>query len=292
MLQVKKVKRTFILGEEWLYYKIYCGSYSSDNILVENILPIVTELKHKNLISHWFFIRYNDPKNHIRIRFHLMNSEAIQEVITTMQRSLSTLIEKDLVYDLAVGTYKREIERYGETTIEEVEKLFYYHSEKTLQLIDNCSVENDEIARIFASLHMMNHLMEECKLPLKQRQLFVLKMQLKFKEEQDIEKENNKKLDALYRNYRNDITQLLSEKKEPLFLEGINEILEVKKEETKILNTILSKITQEATMESVDLITSIIHMNINRTFRSKQRQYEMLCYDFMNRYYKSRIETI
>lgn len=226
---MKIIKRIFILGEEWLYYKIYCGSYSADTILIESILPIVSELQQKKLIDQWFFIRYNDPKNHLRVRFHLPNVDKIQEIIKLIQPYFSSLIEKDIVYDIETAIYKREIERYGETSIVAVEKLFFHHSERTLQLIDNTTPEYDEISRIFASLQMIVLLLNNFQLSLSQKQKFVLTMQMRFKEEHNIEKENNKKLDLLYRKHRNEISSFLTEKQEPLYLKGLNKILKSRK---------------------------------------------------------------
>lgn len=167
--------------------------------------------------------------------------------------------------------------------------MFYYHSEKILQLIENTTQEDDEIARIFATLQMIDDLLEEFEISLTYRQEFIHSMQLQFKEEHNIGKDNTKKLDQLYRNHRIEISLFLSKKQEPLYLAGLIEIIKTREEETKIIKTILSKIKENCTVNSLDLIASLIHMNINRTFRSKQRQYEMLCYDFMNRYYKTRL---
>jgi thiopeptide-type bacteriocin biosynthesis protein len=287
MIQMKEVKRTFILGEEWLYYKIYCGSYSADTVLIESILPIVAELQQRELIDQWFFIRYHDPKNHLRLRFHLANVDTLQEIIKLTQPYFRTLVEKDIVYDISTATYKREIERYGKEVMLKAEELFHYHSEKTLLLIDNTTPVDDEIARIFASLQMIDDLLKGFEVSLTHRQEFVHRMQFQFKEEHTIGKDNVKKLDQLYRNYRMEISLFLAEKQEPLYLEGLLEIIKTREEETKIIKTVLSKIKDNSSITSLELIASLIHMNINRTFRSKQRQYEMLCYDFMNRYYKT-----
>ena len=286
---MKEIKRTFILGEKWLYYKIYCGNYSADTVLIENILPIVEELEQKKLIDQWFFIRYQDPKNHLRLRFHLTTVDNLQEIIQLMQLYFSKLVEKDIVFDIATATYKREIERYGKTTITAVEKLFYYNSEKILQLIDNTTPEDDEIARIFATLQMIDDLLEEFEISLTYRQEFIHSMQLQFKAEHIVGKDNTKKLDQLYRNYKIEISLFLAEKQEPPYLEGLIEIMKTRDEEIKIIKTILIKIKENSTTTSLELIASLIHMNINRIFRSKQRQYEMLCYDFMNRYYKTKL---
>lgn len=281
---MQKVKRTFILGEEWLYYKIYCGNYSSDRVLTESILPIVTVLIQEKLIVQWFFIRYNDLNNHLRLRFQIQDVASIQKIIKLMQSHFSELINKDVVSDIVTATYKREVERYGETTIELVEKLFYYHSEKTVILINNTTPQEDEIARIFASLQMIDDLLECFNIPLNNRISFVQAMQHAYKSEQQIEKENNKKLDFLYRTYRNEIVQYLQDKQEPVYLEGLIDLIKITQKEIEVIEEIISK---KSSTSLEDVVSSLIHMNINRIFRSKQRHYEMLCYDFMNRYYKN-----
>lgn len=286
---MRDIKRTFIIGEEWLYYKIYCGSYSADTILTETISPIVIELQKRKLIDYWFFIRYNDPKSHLRLRFHLNKIEVIQEVIQIMASHFSKLIREDTAYEINIGTYKREIERYGSNTIVEAEKVFYYHSEKTLQIISETLPQHNEIVRIFVALKSIDDLLAHFKISLIERQNFVEEKCTYFKLEHGIKKDNIKKMAELYVKYRSDIFLLLNHKEEPKYLEGLLEILSSSDEEMQNIKKIHLKIKKNKAIIPLDLISSFIHMNVNRLFRSKQRQYEMLCYDFMNKYYKTLI---
>jgi thiopeptide-type bacteriocin biosynthesis protein len=286
---MRDIKRTFIIGEEWLYYKIYCGSYSADNILIETISPIVIELQKRNLVDYWFFIRYNDPKSHLRVRFHLSNVDFIQQVIQIMALHFRKLIREDTVYEINIGTYKREIERYGSKTIIEAEKMFYYQSQKNLQVISETLPENDEIVRIFAALKDIDDLLGHFKISFAERQHFVEEKCTSLKLEHDIKKDNIKKMGELYVKYRSDIFLLLNDKEEPKYLEGLLEILKSSDEEIQNIEKIRIKIKKDKTIAAIDLINSFIHLNINRLFRSKQRQYELLCYDFMNKYYKTLI---
>ncbi|WP_428229084.1 thiopeptide-type bacteriocin biosynthesis protein [Flavobacterium sp.] len=284
---MNKVKRTFIIGEEWLYYKIYCGNHSSDQILINEIQIIVAKLFKQNLIDQWFFIRYKDPNNHLRIRFHLTKLDAIQKIIQLIKLHLSNLVKNDIVYDIELTTYKREIERYGENTIIESEKLFYHNSKKVVELIKNLAPEYDEIARIFSSLKMIDDLLKYFEIPLEVSQEFVQNMYLKFQLEHNVQRENVKKLSELYTKNKPDILLFISKQQDPDYLDGLTEIIKIKKEEIKIIKSILTKTSKDNKINSLELIDSFVHMNINRIFRSKQREYELLCYDFMNRYYKS-----
>ena len=69
------MKRTFSLGSEWLYFKIYCGVKTADFILVDYLKETIEQLLAQQYISKWFFIRYNDPDAHLRLRFKIDNPE-------------------------------------------------------------------------------------------------------------------------------------------------------------------------------------------------------------------------
>ncbi|KFF06349.1 thiopeptide-type bacteriocin biosynthesis protein [Flavobacterium reichenbachii] len=283
---MSKIKRNFIVGEEWLYYKIYCGNYTADKILINEVETIVNKLFKKKLIDQWFFIRYYDPDFHLRIRFHLINLSAITEVIEIITFHLSKLLKNDTIYDVILPTYKREIERYGENTILDSEKLFYYNSKKIVELISKTTPEFDEIARIFNSLYMIANLLEYFEIPTDVSKLFVTERHLHFKMEHDIKKEHVAEMGKLFSIYKQDFFLLLTEHRDPQYLEGLNTIVKFKLEEIKTIKKILNNVPNTNNNYILDLIASFIHMNINRTFRSKQREYELICYDFMSRYYK------
>jgi thiopeptide-type bacteriocin biosynthesis protein len=62
------IKRSFTIGEEWLYFKIYCGVKTANELLISVVEPLVTKLRKEKKITLWFFIRYSDPEHHLRIR--------------------------------------------------------------------------------------------------------------------------------------------------------------------------------------------------------------------------------
>jgi len=80
------MKRTFILGEEWLYYKIYCGAKTADLLLTDTLRPLLNRLTATNQINQWFFIRYTDPENHIRLRLHFNDIETMGWVIQVSKK--------------------------------------------------------------------------------------------------------------------------------------------------------------------------------------------------------------
>jgi thiopeptide-type bacteriocin biosynthesis protein len=54
----------------WLYVRIYCPSAMSDDVIMELVHPAVSELRAHHLIEQFFFIRYNEGGNHIRLRVY------------------------------------------------------------------------------------------------------------------------------------------------------------------------------------------------------------------------------
>jgi hypothetical protein len=64
----KKQTRIFEPFSEWVYFKIYTGTKTADKIIINQFSIITQKLKKEDVINKWFFVRYADPKNHLRIR--------------------------------------------------------------------------------------------------------------------------------------------------------------------------------------------------------------------------------
>src|SRR5690606_35973868 len=112
-----------------------CGAKTSDKILTEIKSSAINGLLSQGLINQWFFIRYWDPEPHIRIRFHMENPNKIGLVIKELSKVLHDLFNDDFIHKVQIDTYNREIERYGDYTIESIESFFYYNSEVVSELI-------------------------------------------------------------------------------------------------------------------------------------------------------------
>ena len=48
------MQRDFCLGSQWLYYKIYTGVKTADNILLEKIAPVITHLEAEKKLRNGF----------------------------------------------------------------------------------------------------------------------------------------------------------------------------------------------------------------------------------------------
>jgi len=139
---LQKTKRNFILGDEWIYFKIYTGYKTADLVLTDAINPLVKELLEEKIIDKWFFLRYSDPDFHLRIRFRLADLSQLGKLIFMMNSIVKPFLVNMQISKFQTDTYSRELERYGSNTISYSETLFFYDSEMTTNMLD--LIEGDE----------------------------------------------------------------------------------------------------------------------------------------------------
>lgn len=272
----EEVQKKFIIGDKWLYYKIYCGVKTADELLIQIIKPLIDILLEQKIINKWFFVRYSDPESHLRIRFHLIDLNEIGSVISKMKNILTPYFNSYQVWDVQIGSYKREVNRYGSLAINDIETFFYLDSETIITIIKD---SKNDYERFFALFQWLETMFSFFELQKKDLLIFLEVMQKQFKKEFNVNKDTKKQLSIKYRA----LEKKLSEK--------IYFVYQQKKEIQKITEKFLTlNKEQKLDAELEDLIASFVHMSINRCFRTKQRLYEMMLYDFLYKKTKSKFK--
>lgn len=277
------MQRDFFLGSEWLYYKIYTGPKTSDIILVEKLQPVISELINQNVIQKWFFIRFKDPDEHLRVRFLVENTKNLPIVINKLYPILNQLMKENIIWKVQTDSYQREIERYGNKTILASEFLFCKDSDMIIKYLEMQKSFTDKNTPLLFSFLAIESFLNSFSLLSHQKLSILNNLQAAFKIEFDIDKTQKKMLDKQYR-------ILFPKMKE--FLEGSNqseypEIHHIIKEKTdKIKETVL-EIKRNIQIPLNDFLSSHIHMMINRQYTSQQRAYELIIYDHLYRFYKT-----
>jgi thiopeptide-type bacteriocin biosynthesis protein len=274
------MKRNFILGDEWLYYKLYCGKRTADTVLIDCIKPLTKTLLEKKLIDQWFFIRYTDPNPHLRIRFHCNDINKLGTIIDGMNRAISNYTENYLIWKVQTDTYNREVERYGENTIEEAESLFFHDSDLCIKALE--LIENDTLLFMFA-LRSINTVFEVFDFTLEDKLLFVKENLEVFKTEFNSNKSLSKQLYKKYNGLKKELIEFMEMQSHIEYQPLIN-LLNAKKEQIKIVKKMILKKELQQNINLQDLLSSYIHMMVNRLFRDKQRLHELVCYDNLYRY--------
>lgn len=269
--------RKFFPGNEWFYIKIYTGAKTSDSILQQAIIKLVEFFKEKKYISQWFFIRYNDPKSHLRLRFKLTDLKNCKIVWDNVNNAFKSFLDSGEISNIIIDSYVREIERYGESTIEYAEQLFFKSSELILNFLDY-----DDEEKLMVTMFYIETLLSEIELSDQEKLEWMGNYNTTFKKEFNGDKYLNSQLDKKFRLFK------------PKYLEFVHsdEFMDIKDmiiTNINESNNALEKIIEHNNEFLSRVFQSVFHMHINRSFVSNQRLFEMIVYDFLFRHYKNRI---
>ena len=120
--------------------------------------------------KQYFFIRYSDPEQHLRVR---VRSEKEMKFIV-FDELISLFVQfRDvgLISEVVVDTYEREIVRYGGTgLIEDAEKYFFYDSRAVMKIIYMQQLKKEKINLDYIGVSFITMAMEAFQLSLKERE--------------------------------------------------------------------------------------------------------------------------
>jgi thiopeptide-type bacteriocin biosynthesis protein len=277
------LRRNFTLGSEWLYYKIYCNTNASDQILRDLIKPLSSGLLQDEIIDRWFFIRYHDPDSHIRLRFQ-GKGFFYHEVIARFHRGASELLDSGLIASINTDVYRRELERYGHENIEACEALFCIDSQCIISLIE--LAEGDDELSWQLALALTDQWFSNFDILPAQRKDIMLDLQQKFFEELHVEHLTKKSIATKLRHNRQSIEAILCGKQLP---GAIGEALTVRENAMRPIAKNILKMSAEGRLSISlgSLLKNYIHMSINRLLSANQRHQEMVLYDFLYQFYHS-----
>lgn len=256
-----KVKALWLPGSDWLYYELYCYPTKSNSFLVAQISTFLRQVKFG--IHKWFFIRYDQPGPHLRLRLHLKDPVLAMAVNRKLITLFSPFIESGQLIDLSIRPYQRELERYGETRMEAVEHFFHLDSEYVLsQLFKHHAVD---ALYLQAISYIRAVLLSNLGAATSQLD-FVKKMAACFAKENRLSPIEFKEINQSYNQLKDRLEAAVP----------ISGLMARKKAISKILVG-----TTEG--EKQRLIADLLHMHINRLFPSDQRLHETIVYHYLLR---------
>ncbi|QIH33433.1 lantibiotic dehydratase [Sphingobacterium sp. DR205] len=269
----------YALGSEWIYVKIYCGIRCAENLLMDSIPKLIQTLKDKNLLKKWFFIRYKDPAPHLRLRFQVDSPDKFASIVRLVNEIYSCKLSDHSIFNIQFDTYKREIERYTPEYMELSEQLFHKESEFVLSTITQTPTSSD---RWNICLKYMDGLLNHASLTLLEKNAFAEEMRSVFAREFGNDKSKEKKLNQIFREKKANIELTISTE-----LSNSNIIIPL--QHFKVISKKIGceEISADAILDKKSsLLSSYIHMFINRLYPSDQRLYEYVFYHLLNNYYQ------
>ncbi|SOD78270.1 lantibiotic dehydratase [Spirosoma fluviale] len=274
--------RRFSVGSEWFYLKLYTGEKTSDALLVQTIYPIVQQLLKSGVIQEFFFVRYKDTDHHLRLRFRgNPHVEFYQYVVRAMTEGLHESIETGVVHRVQVDTYQRELERYSMEHINLCESLFHLDSLSTLAFLAQTGEVFDENLRVALAIRKIDTLLSGAGLSIEDRLRVMKQLKEQFFDEFGGDPALRHQLNDKYRTYRPLLAQALSDN----FMPG-QELQPYFQQQATLLHQ-LAKAHESMPRQQYGILTSLIHMLVNRLFPSKQRAYELVLYHCLARHYDS-----
>ena len=268
----------------WLYLKIYTGTHTADRILNDVLYPFWIEVNDKDKAEEWFFIRYSDPDFHLRFRLKSVKGTYQNEYCDTLNAKLAYLKSSNLVWKVEEAVYVPEYDRYGKATMVMAEKIFSADSNAFMRFL-NIESELDENARWLYSIASINGLLDDFGYSSVEKKDLLLSLNRTFSNEFGKDSQLAAQLSERYRKYRRHIGEILDESFLPFF-----EILSIRSEEQRdAVATINEHCDKSLSVERDKLLSSFIHMSMNRIFRNNNRLHEMVIYDLLFRHYKSMI---
>jgi thiopeptide-type bacteriocin biosynthesis protein len=281
--------RKHIIGDEWLYYKIYCGQKTIEEILIKMESVIVT-FKKRKVLSSFFFIRYYDTDYHLRFRFKVKNKKDIGLLIKSMNLILKKFIDTGEVHKVQTDTYTRELERYGKKAIKITEELFHIDSSSFFDFLKIKSFQESPNSRLEYALLSIDNYLDSFHLCLKEKGeiLELIKVNyinLHWKGENFFHW-----LNSNYRQYRKFVEDLMMRKQKNI--ESDKEIARVLAWEANQVEKEYKKLKKleksaELNVSIESLLISYIHMKINRIYSSDHILQELIVYNILHKYYTS-----
>jgi thiopeptide-type bacteriocin biosynthesis protein len=289
----ESVARVFPPGSEWLYVKLYAGAANVDRVLVNLKRSLFTGVIANSLADMWFFVRYADPEWHLRLRLHGEPNGLWEELFPRLSAIGQDFLGAGLIWRLQLDTYEPECVRYGGKEAPTLsEELFCHDSEAATAII--ATVAGDErlgdrwrlavvgVDRLLDDLGFA--LDEKCEWSAKQRDAFAVGFRIDGDLKQD--------LSARYRKERPLLEELLGPM--PSGLDGGQPGVEVfcrRSEQLRPLGQRLRVLESSGMLTNSirELAGSYAHMHANRMLRSAHRAQEFVIYDFLLRWYRSRL---
>jgi thiopeptide-type bacteriocin biosynthesis protein len=241
------------------------------------------ELIENETIDKWFFLRYADPEDHIRIRFHSKKENFWPEILMRLNQALQVSIENREVHKFQVDTYNQEIERYGADTMEMSESLFFNDSLAAVNFLNLIEGEEGEKYRWLFAIRSIDMLFSDFSLDLKERHTVMeLMSQNYFKEFSGNDKLKHN-LNQKYRENRQSIENILDPKKDQPVVKHAARYFETR---SGMNRAILDKL--HLTLAKKErLLYSHIHMTSIRLLIAEPRMQELVIYHYLSKYYES-----
>jgi lantibiotic biosynthesis protein len=211
--------------------------------------------------------------------------------MNALQLKLATLLKDDCVYALQYDTYHRELERYGELFIEESETIFFHQSVVVLNCLALLDGDDSLELRRLVALRAIDLFLDDLNYSVHQKFTLIDALDKNFAAEFKLSTSERKAIGEKYNKSKQLIERVMEDAGSLNDdIAGAVAAFEVKeKSYRRAIRLVLVKNDLDVRgLES--LLASYLHMLVNRMFITNQRETELLIYEFLYKYYSSRLK--
>ncbi len=283
-----EVQREFGIGSEWLYYKIYCSPSSIDKILASLVFATAAQLLAENLIDNWFFLRFNDPEPHLRVRFHVRQGAGTTDRIAAIIREgLTRQNLHKAIWKIQSDAYSRELERYGSHNIEHYEAFSYHDSVAFVSFYRSISGPKKESLRWLYLLESIDSLLDDFEFPLAEKCQVTHSLSSGLMQSYQVGKAEKLNLDKAYRDYRPLMASLFADQELNMGYDNA-QFQEILARRSASIRPGLAQLRRQNTApQFLSLVSSFVHMVVNRAAPTYTGKHELVAYTYLHKYYQS-----
>jgi thiopeptide-type bacteriocin biosynthesis protein len=289
----RSTPRRFPPGSEWLYLKLYGGAATLDRLMGSALGEAIQKVTGSGAADHWFFLRYKDPEEHVRLRFHGTPARLDAEVWPALRAACAASLDEGTGWRVQLDTYEREVERYGGPLgVELSEELFTADSEAVLAMLQAYPGDAGAELRWRMALKGMDALLDDLGLTLEAKLAVEERARAAFHAEFHVDKRFEEQLGQRYRRESRGLETLLTalaDTRGP-----VQAGLVALRRRSERLRPVVERLRQ-AEREGLlsvpieRLADSYLHMHVNRMMVEDQRAQELIFHDFLVRLYRSRL---
>lgn len=285
----KLLQKSYLPFSNWIYFKIYGNKQILDFLLFNGITDILNRFMGRKKIQTWFFVRYFDDYEHLRLRINVKDEKDRILIVKSLNLLLTPYQENNSIWRIQLDTYIPEYERYGNHTICFCEDIFGSDTQYVIKMnkgIFKFAINSEYkiIAgllgiKAFLNSFQLNHNEIEVFINLRKNDYqseFSSKYNLKFK----------KDISALFNKNKTTLLEMLGSNVSIGKIDN-QVILSLYKQAIDFENSIIKnsqkiiKINKDRKQvgQNDDILSSLIHMFFNRLFVDEQRLFEFMCYE-------------
>lgn len=275
--------------DEWAYLRIYTGAGYSDRVIREVISPLFTQAD--KAIDRWFFIRYKDQFEHLRLRFH--SDSNLQPTLLQVYERLHQARRDGLIWRVQSDDYVIEAQRYGgEAALVLCEQLFMLDSQDVLQLLEiEDEYPNLHQRWLYALASVDDY--AQCLEPDKTaRAEFLDKIASNFLNEHSSPQSRSNTLVALGARFR-DLRKSIDALRRPsaAIQAWREQLARQRHQRDQLVAALRTEIKDLSELRQQSVIHSLMHMHVNRLVQADPRRHETVLYDFAKRLERARQAT-